>query len=99
MKLLSRIISFILLSAFLPSQISSQRNPDLLNRRWKASWIACADASRREFGVIHFRKTFSLESIPARFVIHASGDNRYELFVNGARVLAGPARGDLNHWR
>jgi hypothetical protein len=28
-----------------------------------------------------------------------SGDNRYELFVNGARVLSGPARGDLNHWR
>ncbi len=83
----------------MPSQISSQQNPDLLNRRWKASWIACPDASRREFGVFHFRKTFSLQSIPARFVIHASGDNRYELFVNGARVLAGPARGDLNHWR
>ena len=32
-------------------------------------------------------------------MIHVSGDNRYELFVNGQRVATGPARGDLNHWR
>src|SRR2546425_2302853 len=99
MKPISRIVSLVLFSALMPSQISSQQNPDLLNRRWKASWIACPDTSRREFGVFHFRKTFSVQSIPARFVIHASGDNRYDLFVNGARVLEGPARGDLNHWR
>src|SRR5208283_4806315 len=36
---------------------------------------------------------------PQRFVVHVSGDNRYELFVNGRRVATGPARGDLNHWR
>jgi alpha-L-rhamnosidase len=99
MKLLSRTISLGLISALIPSQVSSQQNPELLNRRWKAAWIASPDTSRREFGVFHFRKTFSLQSVPARFVIHASGDNRYELFINGARVLAGPARGDLNHWR
>ena len=29
----------------------------------------------------------------------SQGDNRYELFVNGARVSWGPARGDLTHWR
>ncbi|HEX5484306.1 MAG TPA: alpha-L-rhamnosidase C-terminal domain-containing protein, partial [Terriglobia bacterium] len=33
------------------------------------------------------------------FVIHTSGDNRYQLFVNDARVLLGPAKGDLFHWR
>ena len=32
-------------------------------------------------------------------MIHVSGDNRYELFVNGQRVATGPARGDLKHWR
>jgi hypothetical protein len=74
-------------------------NPELVAHLWKAKWIAAAEGPRREFGVFHFRKTFSLLSVPARFVIHASGDNRYELFVNGERVLAGPARGDLNHWR
>ena len=31
--------------------------------------------------------------------MHASADQRYELFVNGARVATGPARGDLDHWR
>jgi len=36
---------------------------------------------------------------PSKFVVHASGDNRYQLFVNGTRVAWGPARGDLFHWR
>ena len=40
-----------------------------------------------------------LEAGPARFVIHVSADNRFVLFVNGARVGEGPARGDLDHWR
>jgi len=32
-------------------------------------------------------------------MVHVSGDNRYELFVNGNLVSQGPARGDLYHWR
>jgi hypothetical protein len=74
-------------------------NPALLHQSWKAQWVSHPDGPRREFGVFHFRKTFSLDRVPQRFVIHVSGDNRYELFVNGTRVLAGPARGDLYHWR
>jgi hypothetical protein len=31
--------------------------------------------------------------------VYISGDNRYELFVNGTRAVWGPARGDLTHWR
>ena len=31
--------------------------------------------------------------------MHTSGDNRYQLFVNGQRAAWGPARGDLFHWR
>ena len=31
--------------------------------------------------------------------MHVTADNRYQLFVNGARVSWGPARGDLYHWR
>lgn len=89
----------LLLSLTLVCSSSAQINPDLLRRPWKARWIACPDAPRREFGVFHFRKSFDLEKVPERFVIHASGDNRYELYVNGTRVLSGPARGDLNHWR
>ena len=62
-------------------------------------WIRPEEAPPRAFGVYHFRKTFDLASAPPRFVIHATADNRYELFVNGQRVATGPARGDLNHWR
>ncbi len=52
-----------------------------------------------DYGVYHFRRTFELQAKPSSFVIHVTGDNRYQLFVNGERVVWGPARGDLNHWR
>ena len=32
-------------------------------------------------------------------MIHVTGDNRYQLFVNGELAALGPARGDLFHWR
>lgn len=92
------LILFLILAPAVVSH-SQEINPDLLDRGWKALWITCPDAPQREFGVCYFRKTIRLESAPQHFVIHASGDNRYELFVNGARVLEGPARGDLDHWR
>jgi hypothetical protein len=81
-------------------QSTSQTTPlDLVHHSWHAQWITHPDGPRREFGVFHFRKTFAVDSVPQQFVVHVSGDNRYELFVNGKRVLAGPARGDLNYWR
>ncbi len=81
------------------AEVSQDVTPGLLEHRWKAKWIACPDSPHREFGVYNFRKAFSLESVPEHFILHVSGDNRYELFLNGGRVLEGPARGDLNHWR
>lgn len=95
-------IGFVFLLLMIPpTEIlkAQTMNPALVNQRWKAQWIASPEGPRREFGVFHFRKTFNLESPPKSFLIHVSGDNRYELFVNGTRVLTGPARGDLNHWR
>ena len=74
-------------------------NPELLKEVWPASWIAHLTASPCDYGVFHFRKTFSLDVKPAAFVIHISADNRYRLFVNGTSVCFGPARGDLFHWR
>jgi hypothetical protein len=103
MRYQSRIrnILLVVVLSFIPCSIStSQRTgEDLVNHLWKAWWVTHPDGPQREFGVFHFRKAFTLESVPQRFVIHVSGDNRYELFVNGDRVVAGPARGDLNHWR
>ena len=93
------VLAFAL--SLLPCSISTSQTTgeDLVNHLWKAWWITHPDGPQREFGVFHFRKTFTLESVPQRFVIQVSGDNRYELFVNGERTLAGPARGDLDHWR
>jgi hypothetical protein len=62
-------------------------------------WIAVPGASAFDYGIYHFRRVFDLPDKPASFVVHASADNRYQLFVNGARVAWGPARSDLNHWR
>ncbi|MGD0221575.1 MAG: alpha-L-rhamnosidase N-terminal domain-containing protein [Terriglobia bacterium] len=103
--MLSRITLFasalIVLLVSLPGSISNSQTikADLLTQEWKAGWIRHPSGGAREFGVFHFRKTFTLASVPSQFVIHVSGDNRYELFVNGQRVATGPARGDLKHWR
>ena len=51
-----------------------------------------------DVGVYHFRRTFTLATVPTRFVVHVSADNRYQLFVNGTRVAWGPARGHLSAW-
>lgn len=74
-------------------------NPELLRHQWDASWITHPTAPLTTYGVYHFRKTFDLTSQPESFVVHASADNRYRLFVNGEPVGFGPARGDLLHWR
>lgn len=73
-------------------------NPAVLNAPWKAQWITCPDAPQKEYGVYHFRKTFSLKDKAAKFIIHVTADNRYRLFVNGQPVTNGPARGDLQNW-
>ena len=52
-----------------------------------------------DYGVYHFRKQIDLPALPASYLIHVTADNRYQLFVNGERVVWGPARGDLFHWR
>jgi alpha-L-rhamnosidase len=98
---LDRFLLTLFILPLVPVSISNSQtiNPDLLRQNWTASWIGHSRGPEREFGVFHFRKSFSLDRMPERFVIHASGDNRYELFVNGKRVLEGPARGDLDHWR
>lgn len=73
-------------------------NPSLLNGPWRSSWISCPGISQKSYGVYHFRKTVSLNSKPAKFIIHLSADNRYRFFVNGKAVCSGPARGDLYNW-
>ena len=64
-----------------------------------ASWIAPPGVGGDRFTVFHARRTFELRTVPARFVVHVSADNRYRLFVNGAQVSSGPQRSDVTHWR
>jgi hypothetical protein len=83
------------------NDVSAQQqpiSPVLLNGQWPASWISCPGVPGRAYGVYHFRKTFTLGERPAQYIVHVSADNRYRLFVNGAPVCSGPARGDLYNW-
>lgn len=74
-------------------------NPALLQNLWPARWVWVAGSDPFCYGVYHFRRTFELPQKPTSFIIHVTADNRYQLFVNGQRVVWGPARGDLFHWR
>src|SRR5215831_4225587 len=88
-----------LANSFADRDDATRINPDLLTKLWSARWITVPNVSPFDYGVYHFRRGFDLQTKPASFVIHVTGDNRYQLFVNGVRVVSGPARGDLNHWR
>jgi hypothetical protein len=70
----------------------------ILNHQWPAKWITVPGEPSNDYGVYLFRKTFSLKSVPASFVVHVSADNRYKLYVNEKLVSLGPARGDLYYW-
>jgi alpha-L-rhamnosidase len=85
MKNLIFIIILILLSGFLKAQ--------------PAPWVSYPSANQTAYGVYHFRKSFDLEKVPEKLVIHVSADNRYNLFVNGQRVCYGPAKGDLQTYK
>ncbi|MCP5118942.1 MAG: hypothetical protein GY953_49660, partial [bacterium] len=85
---------FLLLAA-----CSFAANPDLLKHGWDARWVWVDGADPFGYGVYHFRRGFELAEKPSSFLVHVTADNRYQLFVNGERVVWGPARGDLYHWR
>ncbi len=101
------LIIFSCLSTFFnPHKIQAQQqnnlkkiNPALLSGSWPAEWVTHPEASPKEYGVFHLRKTIDLASVPQDFIVHVSADNRFQLFVNGRHVTEGPARGDLRHWR
>lgn len=59
--------------------------------RWIADPLASPPA------VIAFRRVLSL---PARTKVrlHVSADERYQLFIDGARIGCGPERGDPDNW-
>lgn len=93
---------FIFSSIILFSQERNiQVNSDWDHERhaWEASWITHPTASVFDYGVFYFRNSFNLETVDNSTIIYVSADNRYRLFVNGAEVSNGPARGNLEYWR
>ena len=105
MKLKTKLVFFWIIFIFPISIFSQERdilvNTDWNNQRheWEASWITHPSASVFDYGVFHFRKNFTVETIEKPTTIYVSADNRYQLFVNGKDVSDGPARGTLKHWR
>jgi len=73
--------------------------PDHQSTLWKAQWIRSGSAPHRDLAILHFRKTIELPLQPAHFMVNASADNQFLLYVNGQRVGSGPSRADLAHWR
>lgn len=73
----------------------------------RASWIWSAEgshavppagqASPSHYQVRLFRRVFEVADPKARVVVHVSADSRYLLYLNGALVSRGPARGDIHH--
>ena len=102
-KFLFTFLAFTLLSgvgAF--AQFGPQRDPsapfDLATDNWTARWISVPGAGAQDYGVYYFRKDVDLAAVPADYVVHVTGDNRYKLYVNGQLVSLGPAKGDATHW-
>ncbi|MEO8414907.1 MAG: alpha-L-rhamnosidase N-terminal domain-containing protein [Ginsengibacter sp.] len=90
------LFSFIAISSLYGS--AQTISNDILTKKWEAYWITAPSTSPNNYGVYHFRKTFSINNQPTSFVVHVSADNRYKLFVNGTMVSLGPARSDIFHW-
>ncbi len=93
------VAAIALMGVYSPSHAQNQAMIDGPHREWKASWVTHPTAPLREPLVLHFRRALTLETMPARYVVRVSADNRFVLYVNGERVGDGPARGDLGHWR
>lgn len=87
------------LATLLLASAAFAQDTDLLTRPWRARWISVPDSPAFDYGVYHFRRSFELAPQPKSFNIHVTADNRYVLYVNGEIAGAGPARGDLYHWR
>jgi hypothetical protein len=90
---------FVVCSLFLLAASPGVAQKEIFNQEWPASWIRASTGPEKDFGVFYFRHRFQLNELPDSFWVHTSGDNRYQLYVNGQLAVWGPQRGDLNHWK
>jgi len=92
-------VSFCLMVSRTVPAVAATVSEELLNKRWNAHWCAHPEGPSRDPAVFLFRKTLEIDRKPETFVIHASADQRYQLYVNGKRIALGPARGNPLYWR
>ncbi len=92
-------VFFLLVKVLATASAPAVAPVHLLTEAWPAKWIEVPQTPSQDYGVYHFRKFFTLAEKPASLSVHVSGDNRYQLYLNGHLVSWGPARGDLTHWR
>jgi alpha-L-rhamnosidase len=95
---MKKLILFCILCTCTTPLFSQLISPDILTKQWDATWINVPGEPGNGYGVYLFRKTLVLKAVPATFVVHVSGDNRYKLYLNERLVSTGPARGDLYYW-
>ena len=79
--------------------VAASSLPQTPSKPAPAQWITCPGAPAKDLAMLHFRKELDLERVPDHFFVDVSADNRFLLKINQQRVGAGPARGDLSHWR
>lgn len=91
-KLIIPLLLIVALSVQAQFGNRNQNNP------WDASWVCVPDAGENTPGLYLFRKALSLESVPEKFTVYVSADNRYKLYVNEKLVSLGPSWGDIQHW-
>ena len=90
---------WILTATIVFSASLDAQEPRVFENAPAASWIAPPGVPGDSFTVFHARRSFDLATLPPRFVIHVSADNRYRFYVNGVQVSSGPQRSDVTHWR
>ena len=66
-------------------------------RKWRAQWIRAAGDGGAKPGVWAFRRRFRLDET-ATLRLHVTGDQRYDLWIDGAWVGFGSERGLHNSW-
>ncbi len=65
---------------------------------WPCRWVGCEGAGVGEAPfVAAYRLRFDREQA-GTVRVHVTADERYELFLDGARIGRGSERGDGNHW-
>lgn len=66
---------------------------------WTAQWISHPEAPKHGPVVLHFRKEITIEGSPKSYKVLISADNRFVFYVNGQRVVSGPAWSEPKTWR